>query len=92
MRFAAPLVAALILTGVPTVASAQVRVAVGDPGPGWTRWQEHRYDRRWTGPMWVRARGNHYGWYHWRGSFYQKTAHGAGTAIIIAIGAAGKNA
>jgi hypothetical protein len=74
MRFAAPLAAALILTGLPTVASSQVTIAVDDPGPGWTRWHERRYERGWNGPMWEHNHGHHYGWYHWRGSYYQNCA------------------
>jgi hypothetical protein len=57
---------------IATPAPAQgIAVTIGDPGPGWTRWHSHRYDRTWDGPLWYRERGPHYGWYSWNNQYYQ---------------------
>jgi hypothetical protein len=59
---------------MPVPANAQVvSVAVGPPaGPGWYRWRERKLATRgWIGPVWVNERGNHYGRYRWRNSYYQ---------------------
>ena len=68
MKLLVPLTAFAAIAGMalPTVA-----FAARDPGPGWTRWREHRYDHKWDGPAWVNTRGKHYGWYRWRNSYYQ---------------------
>jgi len=54
-----------------TPAPAQVRVVIGDPGPGWNRWHERRYDRAWNGPAWYNGAGPHHGYYHWNNNYYQ---------------------
>jgi hypothetical protein len=48
-----------------------VAVVVGDPGPGWTRWHDHRFGRGWDGPNYFSGRGEHHGWYRWNNNYYR---------------------
>lgn len=40
-------------------------------GPGWRHWTGRNYGHRWGGPAYFAGPGEHHGWYHWRGSWYQ---------------------